>query len=110
MLSASTSVIAQTNLLYMRGVEGVEKYPMWQKYQKWLNEAKPGERFTYYIGLTPGESYQGSKLAHAIYRDATQGLVLLFRRKTASHVFEYLAQKTSDKPPQKLIPLIHQRG
>lgn len=102
MLGIVTSVEPSSNVLYFASV--VDRYPLWHQYRKWLNEAKPGDKFIYFSGLTPSESLIGGRIAQAIRKDAEKGLVILLRRRVREYLYDYYAVKSSENIPRKLIP------
>lgn len=73
---------------------------------EFMFEAKPGERFTYFIGFTLTETLISKQLRKLVYSYAVKGLVYIFqpRFKMDPTLFEFICIKASSPPVLSLLP------
>lgn len=69
-------------------------------YEAWLKVAHQRDRFVYYKGLTPAQSFVGQVVKERIWKDYEKGLVILFTQRKGENNFDYVAQRTS-KPMER---------
>lgn len=81
----------------LRAVDPLSKLEAVENYSRWLRRAGPSEKFIYYVGLSPAESYIGSIVAGQVYRDYEKGLVHPFMKRRAENSFHFMVMRTKQE-------------
>lgn len=67
------------------------------QYKLWVMHAKPKDKFIYYKGLCPSQTYVGQLIKDKVYHDYQLGLVHLVTKRMGDHNFDYIAIKSSKR-------------
>lgn len=75
----------------------IESPKIISEYQEWVSQAKPQDKFVYYKGLCPSQTFVGQLIKDKVYHDYQLGLVHLVTKRMGSHNFDYIAIKSSKR-------------